>query len=346
MARSKVRQIDIALKAGVSQGAVSAVLGSWSSPRIKIAPETAERVRRVAQAMQYRPNLIARQLKGQRSMLIGVLIGTGAAPVLFNRVAALESEAAKRGYRVLIGQTQRDPERIEAYVEDFASRRIDGLVCMTHEMAGDFRRIPKIVSRLDNVVFLRKPPIRGACYVDIDAADCIHQAVDHLVATGRRRIGMVILDRIYQSNIHRLEGYAAAMQRHGFAVHPELIWVDQEAGQAGLHEIDMSQAGRVVEHFIEARADAIVAINDDWAAQLLKAIKRRGLRIPEDISIVGQGNFKIARLMDPELTTLDSQDEVFARAAVDMLVDMIESPGGASGRSACVKPKLIIREST
>lgn len=345
MPKHTVRQVDIARALDVSQAAVSLVLSGKTVDRV--GPDKRLQIERMAREMGYLPNLAAQQLKGVRSRLLGVLIGSGAAPVLFDRVSALERAAAARGYRMLVGQVGSDLERLSGYVDDFVARGLDGVVCMSHELQEDPTAVPRLLSRLKHVVYLRRPALENGSYVHIDAADCIHQAVDHLVDRGRRRIGMVILNDFHQANVHRREGYVEAMRRHDLAVKDERIWVGDDRLLPNPHEVSNENADRVVDELVrQHNVDAIIAINDDWAAQLIKAVKRLGRRVPDDVAIIGQGNFRIASFFDPEITTLDPQNEVFAQATIDLVVRMIDAEGAAIHESATVKPKLIVRQSS
>ena len=345
MADSGVRQKDIAEKAGVSQAAVSLALNGKSQGG-RVNAETQKRIEQVAKELKYSPNIAAKQLRGQRSGLIGVLIGTGAAPVLFDRVSALERMAHECGYRVLVGQVGSDLALTSAYVNDFLGRGLDGVVCMSHENVDDPEAVPELLSRIKNVVYLRQPAIENASFVHIDAAACIHLAIDHLLVTGRRRIGMVILDKLRQANIHRESGYVEAIQRHGLQLDNRLIWVGDESLQPDPHDVSNAKADEVVNALVvEQKADAIIAINDNWAAQLIKAIKRRGLHIPRDVAVIGQGNFQISRFFDPEITTLDPRNDLFAVAAMELLVEKIESDTPVIKDPVTVKPELIVRQS-
>ncbi|MBN1591247.1 MAG: LacI family DNA-binding transcriptional regulator [Pirellulales bacterium] len=340
-----VRQVDIARRLGVSQAAVSMVLSG--GPCERVGQEIRERIEQTAKEMGYLPNLAAQQLKGVRSGLLGVLIGIDAPPVLFDRVTALESEALARGYRVLVGQIDHDMSQIDAYVNDFVARGLEGVVCMSHENPHHPASVPESLLRIPNVVYLRRPAVAHGCYVHIDAADCIHQAVDHLASRGRRRIGLITLNDYDQANKDRRLGYIEAMYRHNWEVNQRLVWVGDESLLPRPHEVSNAKADEVVEKLVGgAEADSIIAINDDWAAQLIKAVKRRGLRVPDDVAIVGQGNFKIASFFDPEITTLDPCNEAFANAAIDLLMQMIGQDGAAPPKPAIIKPELIVRQST
>ncbi|MDD2599722.1 MAG: LacI family DNA-binding transcriptional regulator [Kiritimatiellae bacterium] len=341
-----IRQIDVARNAGVSQATVSLVLGGKSGGK-RVGEETRKRIEQVAKAMGYFHNSAAQQLRGSRSGLIGVLVGVSAAPVIFDRISALEREALSRGYRILLGQFGEELELAAQYIKDFAARRVEGTLCMSHEHREHPGILEKIISGLPNVVYLRQPAIEGAHYIHVDAADCIHQGVDYLLSTGRKRIGLVILDEFHQSNRHRYQGYFEAMQRNGLTMDENLIWVGDDTLLPQPHEVSNSKADEVVSFLVgQHHADAIIAINDDWAAQLIKAIRRRGLNVPHDVGIVGQGNFKIASFFDPEITTLDPQNGVFAKAAIDLLTGLIQTDNSALKKPVIVKPKLIIRQST
>ncbi len=344
MPKITVRQVDIARQLGVSQAAVSLVLGG--DPTDRVGQEMKLRIEKTAKSMGYQPNLAARQLRGVRSRLLGILIGAGAAPVLFDRVTALERAAMERGYRVLVGQIGDDLDQVSKYVDDFVGRGLDGVICMSHENHDHPGSVPEILSRIKNVVYLRRPAFEHGRFIHIDAADCIHQAIDHLLAHGRRRVGMIVLNDYNQANVHRRQGYIEAMRQHAREYDPNLIWVGDDTLLPSPHEVSNQKADEVVQELVvRQRADAIIAINDDWAAQLIKALRRLGRRVPDDVAIIGQGNFKIASFFDPEITTLDPQNEDFATAAIDLLVEMIEERGELPRRSLTVRPKLIIRES-
>ena len=340
-----IRQTDIARKAGVSQATVSLVLDGKSGGR-RVGETTRKRIEQVAKEMGYLPNNAARQLRGGRSGLIGVLVGIGAAPVIFARISALERAALQRGYRILIGQLGEDLDLATQYISDFIARRVDGAICMSHEHPGHPGALEKILTRLPNVVYLRQPAIKDAHFIHVDAADCIHQAIDYLLNTGRQRIGTIILNNFHQANRHRRQGYIEAMQRHALILDDNLIWVGDDSLLPHPHEVSNAKADEVVETLVGCHhADAIIAINDDWAAQLIKAIRRRGLRVPQDVAVIGQGNFKIASFFDPEITTLDPQNDLFAEAAIDLLTELIEKGSEDAKESITVKPKLIIRQS-
>lgn len=341
----RVRQVDVAKAAGVSQSVVSTVLGSWSGQRLNVSEETTERVKRIAQELGYLPNSTAQQLRNRKSKLIGVLVESGAPPIIAHRIAALEREAALADYRVVIAQMSNDLERLQDYITDFVSRGLDGLVCLHHETRQSNDLIPNLVQQIEHVVYMRKPAIEGSSYVHIDAADGIHQAMDYLKQQGRKRIGMVLLDDYHQFNLDRRQAYIESCDRLGLNMDHNLIWTADATLGPRVHEADYDLAHQVSRHLvIEHGADAIIAINDFWAAQLIKSVIKRGLLVPEDVSIIGQGNLAIAQAFMPEITTLDPQNEAFAKAAMMLLLEQLNDNHGCTSVLS-VKPQLVIRAS-
>ncbi len=344
--KKKIRQSDIARIAKVSQATVSIVLDGKNGGR-RVSQATRERIEKIATEMGYQPDIVARQLRGSRSGLIGVLIGLSAAPVILERLFALEQAALLRGYRTLAGSFGKEIEHASHYINDFIARGVEGVVCLSHEHREQPQLLARLISRIPNVVYLRQPSLPGAHYIHVDAADCIHQGIEHLVQRGRKRIGIILLDNFHQANRHRRDGYMEAIARNNLPYDENLIWVGDDSLHPNPHEVSNAKAAEVVEVLVKkSKADAIIAINDDWAAQLIKAIRNIGLQVPRDISIIGQGNFKIASFFDPEITTLDPQNKLFAEAAIDLLDEMIEKGQNAVRKTITIKPRLIIRAST
>jgi len=340
-----VRQIDVAREANVSQATVSYVLNKRADGLRQVSQATISRIEEVAARLGYRPNTAARQLRGERSHLMGILVDMGAPPVMFHRIAMIEREAMQKGYRVLVGQVD-GLQSLAAYVDDFASRGVDFLVCMVHEDPHSSGEVARCVSAIEHVVFLRRPAIEDALYVDIDAGDGIRQAIDHLVATGRRRIAIQLVNDTQTAHTDRLEAYRAALREHGLSTDDALIWV---GGKRLLPDPQVPRRDVVedaVSQFIDqGKADAMIAINDNWAALMLKILGERGLVVPRDVALVGQGDFQLGTLITPELTTLDPRNDLFGTSVVRLLVEMARG-GDEKIEPDVIKPRLVVRGST
>jgi DNA-binding LacI/PurR family transcriptional regulator len=342
-----VTQADVANVAGVSQGAVSAVLGQWNGERLRLSDETIKKIRMTAESLGYSTNRAAQQLRGHTSMLLALLVGRGSPPVLFDRLSALEDEASSRGYRVLVVRTDHNPERMKNHVADLRTHGVDGIICMSHEYYADPSYVPKMLSDFKRVLYLRQPEVDNAAWIHIDGASCIYQAIDHLRKQGRSRICVQISDEVHPAYVDRLNAYFNSMSKFMPDLGRELVWVYDRKLCSDPQEPNEDVMNSVVDRYIVAgKADSIILTNDNWAAMMIKVLKSRGLRVPEDVSVIGQGNFLVGTLINPELTTLDPCTKVFAKTAIDTLVDWIENDTPAlEGEVVSIKPKLIARTS-
>lgn len=341
------RQIDVARKAGVSQSTVSFVLNHPDAVRrYRIHPKTAQRIKTVARELGYRPNMAARQLAGAHSRVIGMLMSAHIPPPTYERLArlqiAMESLAYRRSYRIVIGHFC-DDQQIQAYADDFKSRGVEGLLCLHHETITSFEAIPRSLSMLSNVVYLDKPSvIKNPCYVQTDYAEGIRKAVRHLVKRGRKTIGIALAGARFRAMSERLRGYRESLKEARIPSSSGLIWV-------GPDEVDPRQEfmDRIIQQLVVKHgAQAILASNDMWAIQLIRALDRWGIRVPEDVGVVGYDNLEFSRLMKPELTTIDHDDQKIAREMFRMLMSLIEKKEGRDAvREVTVKPRLVVRES-
>ncbi len=337
-----VRLVDVAAKAGVSATVVSAVLRSSAGGTVRVSEATAKRVRKIAQEMGYRPNVTAQQLKGRTGDVIGVLIGASSTAANWERLWRIEQEAYRRGYRLMIGQFHDDAERAVQYVQDFVSRGVEAMICFHNPLPRNNPPLMDWFSRIRALVFQTEAILPGALCVDVDRAQGVREAVGHLVKSGRQRIALVLNswnDPLMQD---RLRGYTAGLKDHKRQVQKELIF----AGD-GTFPPTRELLGSAVEKVaIAGGADAIVASNDIWAIELIKAMRRRGISVPGQMAVIGFDNLPSAALFDPELTTIDQNNDDFAIAAIDLVDETLKGkPIPPARRKRIVKPRLVVRES-
>ena len=336
-----VRLIDVAHAVGVSRTTVARVLLGSGKKNVRVGAKTVQAIRRAAEELDYQPNAAARQLAGKRSGVIGVVIDSCVAEIQSNRLSIMEREAAREGFRFMIGQSHDEPDRIQACVQDFASRGVDGVICVSHDYPGSAARVAHLFADLPNVVFIGKPALAGTCYVEVDTADGVRQSVRHLLSRGRRRIGLMLPNTAYDSMVRRRQGYMEELRAQGVETNGKLVW---SANEVSLSADGAVQRG-IDELVVAQKADAIQASNDAWAIHLIKSLKQRGVRVPDDVAVVGCDNIEMSLLCEPELTTIDQNNEALSRQAVKMLFDLIDGkqPGGIA---RTITPKLIIRGST
>ena len=332
---------EVAQKAGMAMTSVSEILRN--KPGYNAA--TRRQVLRVARALNYRPSAAARQLRGGRSGVIGVVVGLDDPQVNLDRLAHVERLAFARGYRLLVGQVQAGDDKAERYLEDFAGRGVDGLLWLPQPFAGSCRMASGFLDRLGFVVALDEPLMpRGGC-VRVDYGAGIQQAVMHLHARGRRRIGLALAGagRKGDPMQQRRQGFEQGLKDSGLAPFPGQVWVGDMVEQP-----NPALVGRALDQLLgQAKVDAVIASNDIWAAALMKALRARGLRVPYDVALVGFDNLNFAALLDPALTTVDQGHEEFAAQVLDL---MERRPGQGSAKdgkkSRVITPRLMVRESS
>lgn len=338
-----VRLVDVARKAGVSRVAVARVLLGTGGVHVRVSDKTSQKIQRIAQRLGYRPNIMAQQLKGKRSGVIGVIIDSYAAQVQFESLSIMERQAAQQGYRFMVGQSHGEFERIAGYADDFVARGVDGVICISHGYPDKGKQIAQLFSRLPNVVFINRPAIEDAHYVAVDTADGVRQSVEHLLQTGRQRIALMLSDRLYLSMQERRRGYLETLAAHGRPVDERRIWVAEQP-QPTPELLD----SMIDDLLVRQKVDAIQATNDIWAVRLMKRLLARGIRVPDDVAIVGYDNLELAELSQPELTSIDQNVPQVSRLAVEMLLHLIEDhPADENAeRSRLVRPRLVVRQST
>jgi DNA-binding LacI/PurR family transcriptional regulator len=263
---------------------------------------------------------------------------------MYSRLSALELEANRRGYRLMIGQVHSDPTGIDAYLDDFESRGVEGVICLLDLMRGYRSSLDPALTSRRNIVMHGQPLCADGMCVRVDTADGVFQATSHLLDRQRRRVGMLLWNEEDALCDLRRDGYHAAHRSRNVAIDDQLIY-NADCPTADPTDPVIDRAIHTL--IVERGAEAIVAPNDVWAVRLIKRLKARNLRVPDEVAMVGYDNLDIAEAVEPELTSIDQQHERYAAAALDLLCEM--TAGGdrpAAGRTVTIKPLLIVRQSS
>lgn len=328
----RVTRADVAREAGVSETIVSYVVNN----NRYVAKEKRERVEAAIARLHYRPNNVARALKGKRSNQI-LFIADQITNEYFSRIVSeMDKYAYEAGYLISLCANRNTPE----FVSQVISRQYDGIIISSTsipmEYVEHFSRagIPVILFEHrkheelpENVATLASGLYTGA-----------KLAVKHLITTGKRDI--IYIDRISRrGNVSgptdlRLNGYLDEMRENGLEAGCTVI--------AGCHNED-ELAAAVTERLAICRVDGIVGRNDMVACIAMDAAIAAGYRVPEDMGVVGFDNSSISRFCSPKLTTLEMQREEICKTAIEMMTRMI---GGESVDNAHFETKLIVRAST
>lgn len=323
---------DVAKAAGVSIATVSLVLNDKADHRI---PErTRERVRQAAREVGYTPNSLARSLRTRRTHTIGLVSDRIATtPYAVRMIAAAEQVAAENAHLIFLVDTDGDLAVSTAAVQTLQDRQVDGLVyaCMWHQVLGADQLPPGLPA---GTVFLDARPADGGypAVVPDDHAGGV-AAVEELLGAGHRRIGLVDIDEEPEpvASTLRREAWRRTLTEAGVAVDPD--WHVRVASTAagGREGLD-----RLLALPAERRPTAVFCFNDRMAMGVYTSARHHGLRIPEDLSVVGYDDQElIAAEMDPGLTTVALPHAAMGRWAMEVRLGVREPPEDEVLRLPC-----------
>ena len=233
-----VRLLDVARAAGVSRVAAAHVLNGAGSASVRVSPTTRRRVETIAQQMNYRPNRAAQQLRGLPSGLIGVIFDSQW-PTNLQRLSLLEQAGIAQGMRFMVGQVHGDPRLAARYLDDFADRGVQGILCLVDLKPCFLDELRPLFHGRQNVIFHGRPLSDDGLCVRVDTEDGVRQSVAHLLARGRRRIGLLLSHSTDEFMTLRRRGYTAEFAARGCAVDPNLIWcAEVESGVPDVEALD------------------------------------------------------------------------------------------------------------
>ncbi len=321
---------DVAAKAGVSTATVSRVLAGLGRAR----PETRARVLEAARDLDYRPSEVARSLKRRSTQTLGLIITDIENPYFPQLVRSVEDAARAAGYSVLLCNAADDPEREASYLDLLVDRRVDGLVIAASSLGvrqGDWLTAPPIPVVLVNTA----APGSGLSTIMSDNEQGGRIAAQHLLGLGHRRFGYLMPPPRNVDAPDRLAGVLAALADAGCPT-DALTVTDGEAlvggGEAATDALlDLAQD-----------TTAIVAYNDLMAIGAIRALRRRGRRVPVDQSVVGFDDVPLATYVDPALTTVSQRTDEMGRWAVERLI----GENGVAPSSVLLPVDLQVRDST
>jgi DNA-binding LacI/PurR family transcriptional regulator len=321
---------DVARHAGVSIATVSRFLNRSD----KIAPMTAARIQTAVVELGYQPSMAARTLAGSKTRIIGLVVDEITGEFFNPMLRGISMATGEAGYDLLIHSTYRGG-RVGAY--PLGEKNTDGLVVFTDSLPDEeLRRM----NEMDfPVVLLHRSSPAGLnipC-VTVENKRGAREMVDYLIEQrGYRRIAFLRGPDSHEDSAWRERGYREALEAHGIEFDARLVG-------SGLFE--EKQAHETVTQWLRRglKIDVIFAADDDSAIGALFAVKEAGLRVPEDIAVVGFDDIRLARYLDPPLTTVRAPIEKAARIAVEQLVRLIET--GDAEALTLLPTELIIRES-
>ena len=334
--RPAATSADVAALAGVSARTVSNVVRGY----VHVRPETRRRVQEAIEQLHYRPNRSAQSLRRGRTGVIALAIPEIAAPYFAELSDHIQRHAAGHGVTLLIDQTGADRDRELLVLEGYRSHVIDGLILSP--MAVRREDLLSHASDLPTVLLGEGIVDSGLLHVAVDNVAAARQATAHLLGCGRRRVAAIGADVAPGSvgpAASRISGYLEALAAAGAPAPSELRvptggWFRGTGYRA---VTDLITSG--------VEVDALFCFNDVLAMGALRALADLGLRVPDDVAVVGWDDIEEAAFVSPSLTTVSPDKDAIARTAVDRLLDMVEGRHVPPEGLVCGH-RLVVREST
>ncbi|REJ10327.1 LacI family DNA-binding transcriptional regulator [Halobacillus trueperi] len=322
---------DVAKLAGVSTATVSRVLRNPDT----VTPSTKEKVLEAINQLNYQPNMLARHFRRTETNTILVLVPNISNTVFSEIVGGIEEEAAQNGYRVLLRNTNNQLENEYASIEHLKQRQVDGMIMLSPKL--DEETLIEISHQYPIVLATAHLETPTIPFVSIDNVGSSEKATEHLIRLGHRWVAHISGPMYSLISRNRYEGYQNAMKKHGLNPEDKFVREGEFTYESGYeHMLDLLSQKEV--------PTAVYAASDDMAIGAINAANELGVKVPEDLAVVGFDNIKFASMFNPSLTTIAQPLHGMGQRSMELLLKKLN--GEAISQTEHVLPdKLIIRNS-
>lgn len=325
----------VARLANVSIATVSRTINRVTT----VNPEIAKRVWAVIEELDYFPNTQARALVSGRSRILGLIVSEITNPFFPELIQGFEDIAVENGYEILVSSTNYDPKRMSLCIRRMLERKVEGVAVMTFGIEEPL--LDQLAERNIPLVFIDMGPDRPRIStLKVDYQHGIRQGVQHLAALGHRNIAFISGPERLHSAQSRKVAFLESLRECGIKPNPRWLIEGDHTLEGGM---------RAMEKLLESKElpTAVMCSNDMTAIGVLHKVYRAGLRVPEDISIIGFDDIHIAQVTLPPLTTIQMSCYELARAAVGALRAHVEDAEVETPkRCYSIETRLVVREST
>ncbi|HVO72849.1 MAG TPA: LacI family DNA-binding transcriptional regulator [Ignavibacteriaceae bacterium] len=336
----RITIIDVAKRAGVSKGTVSAVINAKNT----VKPGTRDHILNVMKELHFRPKGVARNLKnGKEDKSIGIIIKDLNYPFYTSIASGVEEYANSKGYSVILTSSENNHEWEKKFTHLFSAKDIKGaIIAPIIEGASEIEHLFKL--KMINYPFVLLEDVKGiqANVVAIDNLKAIKKAVKYLIENGHTKIVHFAGPPASSHTHERIEGFRHAFSESTLAFNDEMV--------VSIGSRYDESYGNTLKYFKNRSKNdypsAIVCFNDQQALAVISALKRLGVQIPEDISIVGNDDIYYAKIYPVPLTTIKAPKEEIGRTAAEILIRNIECSTIIPIERVVLDTELIIREST
>lgn len=336
--RKEVTIYDIAKRLNLSPSTVSRGL----SGHPEIRKETVRRIQATAQTMGYQQNTFASNLRKNRSNTIGVILPRLDSNFQSSVIAGIEEVVSKKGYNLIISQSRESMEKEVQSVHTLFNSRIEGLLISLACDTCKLDHLDTLYKKGIPIVFfdrVQEHPVYKSSKVVIDNVKAGFDATEHLIDQGCSRI--VYLSDNRKSNVYadRYTGYKNALETYHIPFDPELIFEDKLNEDSGKRTVS-----RMLR--LKNRPDAVFAANDTSAVSIICQLKRSGIKVPQEIAVVGFNNVHVSRIIDPSLTTIHYPGKEMGELAASALIESLHTSESSVTKKIVLDHSLIIRESS
>ncbi|MDA0120326.1 substrate-binding domain-containing protein [Vibrio sp. T11.5] len=323
---------DIARLAGVSTSTVSHVINQSRY----VSEEISERVNKAAQELNYTPSALARSLKINRTNTIGMLVTTSTNPFFGEVVKGVERSCYQQGYNLILCNTEGDNERMRESINTLLQKRVDGLILMCSSLEGEridvfekYPDIPVVVMDWGPMLFtsdkIQDNSLRGG-----------YMAAKHLIESGHTEIGCITGPLAKHQAQMRYEGYKRALIEAGLEFNPNWIIESDFECEGGYEALNKM-------HAKGSLPSSIFVCNDMMSMGVINAAHEKGIRVPEELSIIGYDDIHISKFMTPALTTIHQPKYRLGKAAVEAVLKKLEG-GETEPQVVQLEPTLVERK--
>lgn len=335
MTKGPVTIKDIAKLLKLSKSTVSRAL----SEHADVNQETRQRVMETARKLNYQPNVIALHLKQQRTQTIGVIIPETVNRFFAKAIGGIQRVANLSGYNVMICQSDESYVAEKNNLRSLIASRVDGILISVSDETDRTDHFTDLINQnIPTVFFDRICEELDTSKVYTDNYEIAFTATEHLIQQDSKRIAIVAGPQNLYNSRNRLRGYVDALNKHNIPVKENLIihshFRNENIEDYTRHLINMNQ-----------RPDAVFAINDYSAVEMMHMFKMQGIRVPQDIAVLGFNNENIGRFVEPTLSTIDMPAYDMGAAAAEILLSQIKDPT-LEPQQRLIKSNLVVRESS
>lgn len=335
MRKTTITIKDIARQLGISKSTVSRALSGHSD----INEETKKRVLELATRLEYQPNIIAVNLKQQRTNTIGVIIPETVNRFFAKAVGGIQHAANLAGFNVIICQSDESLVTEKKNLQALLASRVDGLLVSVSGETDHFDHFETVINKGMPIVFFdRVIESFAVSQVISNNYDISKEATQHLIKQGCRRIAIIAGPQHLSNSRNRFRGYLDALKEADIPLQERLI----------LHSnFKLVRVGEFARYLatLKEKPDAVFAINDMAALEMMHIFKNMGLKIPDDIAIVGFNNEAICKYVDPPLSSIEHPADELGKMAAELLIGQI-TKGEATAMRHCINSRLVIRGSS